>query len=94
MGINGINPEKNAGNYVDPQNWNALIKDPETVVIDTRNAYEVSIGTFKNALNPRTTSFREFPQWLGSQTDLKSKQKVAMFCTGGMRRYIILKVGS
>ncbi|HQV04828.1 MULTISPECIES: rhodanese-related sulfurtransferase [unclassified Novosphingobium] len=76
------------GHYLDPAEWNALIADPETVVIDTRNAYEVAIGTFAGAVDPGTRSFREFPGWFRQHRDEllgQGKRKVAMFCTGGIR---------
>lgn len=85
LGVDGVSPTKQVGEYVSPNDWNALISDPDVVVIDTRNDYEVEIGTFQGALNPETTSFREFPDWLDQQTDLDKKTKVAMFCTGGIR---------
>lgn len=85
MGVEDIDPNALVGTYVEPQDWNALISDPEVVVIDTRNDYEVAIGTFKGALNPQTKSFRELPQWLREQPLLQKKPKVAMFCTGGIR---------
>jgi UPF0176 protein len=85
MGVPGVDPNKEVGTYVDPDEWNALISDPETVVIDTRNDYEVAIGTFKGALNPETVSFREFPDWVKRQEGLHNKPKIAMFCTGGIR---------
>ncbi len=81
----------NAGTYVKPEDWNALISDPDVVLIDTRNDYEVGIGTFKGAVNPKTDTFREFPQWVQEQSveggllDKTKKKKVAMFCTGGIR---------
>lgn len=85
MGIEGVDPNEVVGTYVDPKDWNDLINDPDVVLIDTRNDYEVEIGTFKGAINPDTETFREFPQWLDdNQTRLK-KPKVAMFCTGGIR---------
>ncbi|MEM7429624.1 MAG: rhodanese-related sulfurtransferase, partial [Pseudomonadota bacterium] len=65
--------------------WNELISDPEVVVIDTRNDYEVEIGTFRGAVDPQTASFREFPQWVKDHPGLAAKPKVAMFCTGGIR---------
>ncbi|MBX9644331.1 MAG: rhodanese-related sulfurtransferase [Novosphingobium sp.] len=77
------------GHYVTPQDWNALIADPDVVVIDTRNAYEVAIGTFERAIDPGTRSFREFPEWFRAQRGELLGQgkppKVAMFCTGGIR---------
>jgi UPF0176 protein len=85
MGVEGIDPKHGAGAYVAPSDWNALIADPETIVIDTRNDYEVSIGTFQGAVDPRTKSFREFPQWVASHRDQLEGRKVAMFCTGGIR---------
>lgn len=85
MGVEGIDPQKIVGTYVKPRDWNALISDPEVVVIDTRNHYEYEIGTFKNALDPNTETFREFPQWIAKNLDPKKHKKVAMFCTGGIR---------
>ncbi|MBM4152052.1 MAG: rhodanese-related sulfurtransferase [Kiritimatiellaceae bacterium] len=85
MGVKGINPTQIVGTYVKGDAWNQLISDPETVVIDTRNEYEVAIGTFKHAVNPHTTSFREFPQWAAEHLDKERHKKVAMFCTGGIR---------
>jgi len=85
LGVPGANPNKLAGTYVKPEDWNALIQDPDVVVVDTRNDYEVAIGTFKGALNPNTKSFSELPAWVRSETALRSKPKVAMFCTGGIR---------
>lgn len=85
MGVAGIDPTNLAGTYVKPQQWNALITDPEVITIDTRNDYEYQLGTFKNALNPQTRSFREFPQWVSENLDPHQHKKVAMFCTGGIR---------
>ncbi|WP_306521253.1 rhodanese-related sulfurtransferase [Rheinheimera sp.] len=85
MGVEGINPSHIVGTYVKGEAWNQLISDPDTIVIDTRNDYEVAIGTFKNAVNPNTTSFREFPQWAADNLDKTKHKKVAMFCTGGIR---------
>ena len=83
-----IDPNELAGEYVDPKDWNKLIKDEETIIVDTRNNYEYIIGTFKNSINPKTKKFREFPEWLEKQNfnnhDKKNK-KIAMFCTGGIR---------
>ena len=73
LGIRGINPSKKVGKYVSPQDWNKLISDPETTVIDTRNSYEVDIGTFKNAINPRTETFREFPGYINTHLNPKKK---------------------
>ncbi len=85
MGVDGIDPNEIVGTYVDPGNWNALITDPDVVLIDTRNDYEVEIGTFKGAINPDTQTFREFPDWVEQNKDKLKKPKVAMFCTGGIR---------
>jgi UPF0176 protein len=89
MGLPDIDPRASAGTYVQPQDWNALISDPDTIVIDTRNDYEVAVGTFEGAIDPKTPSFRDFPQWFRSERDrlLGSGKapKVAMFCTGGIR---------
>lgn len=85
MGVEGINPAHIVGTYVKGDDWNQLISDPDTIVIDTRNDYEVAIGTFKNAVNPNTTTFREFPQWAAENLDKTKHKKVAMFCTGGIR---------
>ena len=85
MGVEGINPLKSVGTYVKPQDWNALIADPDVTVIDTRNDYEIEIGTFKHAINPHTETFREFPQYVAKNMDPNKHKKVAMFCTGGIR---------
>ena len=89
MGQPGIDPRASAGAYVEPQDWNALIADPDTIVIDTRNDYEVAVGTFAGAIDPQTTSFRDFPAWFRRERErlLASGKpaKVAMFCTGGIR---------
>ena len=85
MGVEGIDPRKTVGTYVKPKDWNALISDPDVLLIDTRNDYEIEIGTFKNAVNPNTESFREFPQYVKDNLDPAKHKKVAMFCTGGIR---------
>lgn len=86
MGVEGIDPNKIVGTYVKPADWNSLISDPDVVVVDTRNDYEVAIGTFKGAVDPKTKSFREFPKWAEDhEADLRKPKKVAMFCTGGIR---------
>lgn len=85
MGVEGINPAHIVGTYVKGDAWNELINDADTLLIDTRNDYEVAIGTFKNAINPNTTSFREFPQWAAENLNQNKHKKVAMFCTGGIR---------
>ena len=89
MGVPGTDPTCLVGAYVKPENWNALISDPDTVVIDTRNDYEVALGTFQGAVDPETESFREFPAWFESfRAELAAQgrtPKIAMFCTGGIR---------
>lgn len=85
LGIPEANPNQQVGVYVDPQDWNHLISDPDVLVIDTRNQYEVNIGTFKGAKNPETHSFRQFPDYVQQQLDPQKHKKVAMFCTGGIR---------
>ena len=85
MGVPGIDPTEQAGQYVKAQDWNALINDPEILLIDTRNDYEVDVGTFKGALHPRTTTFRECPEYVKNNIDPQQKPRVAMFCTGGIR---------
>ena len=83
MGVEGVDPRKVVGTYVKPKDWNALISDPDVVLIDTRNDYEFQIGTFENAVNPKTDTFREFPQYVKENLDPEKNKKVAMFCTGG-----------
>jgi len=85
LGIPELDPTRDAGTYVKPQDWNALISDPDVVVIDTRNDYEVAIGTFEGALDLGTKKFREFPERIANEDSLKAKPRVAMFCTGGIR---------
>lgn len=85
MGVEGIDPKQVVGTYVDPKDWNDLISDPEVVLVDTRNDYEYQVGTFKNAINPNTETFREFPQYVKENLDPEKHKKVAMFCTGGIR---------
>ena len=85
MGLPEINPNEKVGEYVAPEDWNALIADPNLILIDTRNDYEVAIGTFENAINPNTTTFREFPDYVSQALDPQKHKKVAMFCTGGIR---------
>ena len=84
LGVDGIDPA-NAGTLVEPADWNRLIDDPEVLVIDTRNDYEVEIGSFAGAVNPETASFREFPAWAERELDPARHKKIAMFCTGGIR---------
>lgn len=85
MGVEGIDPKRVVGTYVSPKDWNKLISDPEVVLVDTRNDYEFKVGTFKNAINPNTESFREFPGFVKAHLDPEKHKKVAMFCTGGIR---------
>ncbi|UTW13735.1 oxygen-dependent tRNA uridine(34) hydroxylase TrhO [Marinobacterium rhizophilum] len=85
MGVEGIDPRQVVGTYVKPQDWNSLIADPDVVVVDTRNDYEVQIGTFARAVNPQTKTFREFPAFVKQNLDPARHPKVAMFCTGGIR---------
>jgi len=85
MGVEGIDPKQVVGTYVQPSEWNALISDPDVILVDTRNDYEVAIGTFKNAVDPKTKTFREFPAWAKQHLDRSRHKKVAMFCTGGIR---------
>lgn len=85
LGVPGINPNKKVGTYVAPEDWNALISDPDVVLIDTRNGYECDIGTFKGAIDPKTKTFREFPAYVDKNFNPAKHKKVAMFCTGGIR---------
>lgn len=85
MGVDSIDPKRLVGRYVEPADWNDLISDPEVTVIDTRNSYEIGIGTFKGAIDPKTETFREFPDYVKDNLDPKNNKKVAMFCTGGIR---------
>ncbi len=85
LGVAGVSPTNKVGTYVKPEDWNALISDPEVFLIDTRNDYEVDIGTFKGAIDPKTTTFREFPNYIAQHFDKTKHKKVAMFCTGGIR---------
>ena len=85
MGVPDIDPQEIVGTYVDPSEWNELISDPDVTVIDTRNEYEVNIGTFDGAINPHTETFREFPAYVEETLNPEKHKKVAMFCTGGIR---------
>jgi UPF0176 protein len=89
MGEPDIDPLEDVGHYVDPADWNALIADPGTIVIDTRNDYEVAVGSFAGALDPKTRSFRDFPAWFREHRDELvgdgPPPRIAMFCTGGIR---------
>lgn len=85
MGVEGIDPTHVVGTYLSPEEWNRVISDPETLVIDTRNDYEFDVGTFAGAVNPNTRTFREFPDYVRRQLDPSRHKRVAMFCTGGIR---------
>jgi len=85
MGEPDLDPATGAGTYVSAADWNALIADPDTIVIDTRNDYETAIGVFRGAVDPKTKTFREFPDWVRNNPGLHNKPKVAMYCTGGIR---------
>ena len=85
LGVSNIDPLASVGTYVAPQDWNALISDPNVVLIDTRNNYEYEIGSFKGAINPSTETFREFPTYTKNNLEQYRGKKVAMFCTGGIR---------
>lgn len=86
MGVLDIDPTTMAGNYVKPEEWNSLLDDPNVIVVDVRNDFEITVGTFKGALNPQTKSFTELPEWVQQESEqLRQKSKVAMFCTGGIR---------
>jgi UPF0176 protein len=85
LGVQGIDPNRVVGTYVEPKDWNALISDPDVVLIDTRNQYEVDVGTFKGAVSPVTETFRQFPDYVKEHLDPQKNKKVAMFCTGGIR---------
>ncbi|MEL0314335.1 MAG: rhodanese-related sulfurtransferase [Halieaceae bacterium] len=85
MGVDNIDPNDIVGTYVEPEDWNALISDPEVLVLDTRNDYEVEIGSFEHAVNPKTASFRELPDYVAEHLNPTVHKKVAMFCTGGIR---------
>jgi len=85
MGVQDIDPNEIVGTYVDAEDWNELISRPDVLLLDTRNKYEVEIGTFDGAVNPETDSFREFPEYVARHLDPGNHKKVAMFCTGGIR---------
>lgn len=85
LAVDGIDPNREVGRYVEPQDWNALISDPDVVLVDTRNDYEVAIGTFEGAIDPDTQKFTEFPDYVSRNLDPGKHKKVAMFCTGGIR---------
>jgi UPF0176 protein len=85
LGLPEIDPSQQVGTYVSPQEWNALIIDPEVLVIDTRNEFEVRVGTFPGAMDPQIKSFRQFPDYVRDRLDPDRHTKIAMFCTGGIR---------
>ena len=85
LGVSGIDPNARVGTYVKPEDWNALISDPDVVLVDTRNDYEFDIGTFKKAINPDIQNFRDFPAYVQQNLSPEKHKKVAMFCTGGIR---------
>lgn len=85
MGVTNVDPLQSAGVYLSPEEWHEFIQDPEVILIDTRNDYEYDLGTFKNAINPNTENFREFPEYVQNQLSDKKDKKIAMFCTGGIR---------
>ena len=85
MKVPGVDPLANVGTYVAPKDWNDLITDPGTIVIDARNEFEVQMGTFEGAINPGTVSFSDLPKWLEDHRAKLEDKKVAMFCTGGIR---------
>ena len=85
MGVPGTDPNKIVGTYVEPEDWNALISQPDVITIDTRNDYEVRIGRFKGAVDPQTMAFREFPDWFRRFKATRPNARIAMYCTGGIR---------
>ncbi len=85
LGAQDVDPLAHPGTYLSPEEWHALIQDPDVVLIDTRNDYEYELGTFKNAINPVTENFREFPEYVEQNLSDKKDKKIAMFCTGGIR---------
>ena len=85
LGVEGIDPLQMTGERVSPETWNTLINNPDVLVVDTRNDYEYGLGTFKNAINPNTENFRDFPEYVKNNLLDKKDKKIAMFCTGGIR---------
>jgi UPF0176 protein len=85
LGVPYIDPLKQTGIRVKPSDWNALIADPDVILLDTRNDYEVELGTFQRAINPKTENFRDFPEYVATHLQDKKDKKIAMFCTGGIR---------
>ena len=85
MGVENIDPRASAGAYVEPEQWNDLLDDPEVLVVDTRNEYEIKVGRFENSINPHTRNFREFPAFAKARLNPGKQKKIAMYCTGGIR---------
>ena len=85
LGVDGIDPNTMAGIHVEPEDWNALLEEPDVLLVDTRNEYEHEVGTFENAVNPQTATFREFPEFVRNHLDPAKHRRIAMFCTGGIR---------
>ena len=85
MGVDEIDPSQSAGTYVEPKDWNALLDEPDVLVVDTRNEYEIKVGRFEKSTNPQTTNFREFPVFAKQHLHPEKHQKIAMYCTGGIR---------
>lgn len=85
LGQPDADPSHQVGTYVNPQDWNQLLQDPDVTVVDTRNAYEVAIGSFQGAINPQTDAFRQLPDYVATHLDPAKHKKIAMFCTGGIR---------
>ena len=88
IGVSGVDPNRQAGAYVNPADWNALIAEPDVLLIDTRNDYEVALGTFEGAADPGTSSFGEFPKFVSANLDPARHPRIAMFCTGGILKYL------
>jgi UPF0176 protein len=85
LGVPSVDPNQRVGTYVKPQDWNRLISEPDVLLVDTRNDYEVEIGTFQGAIDPHTHSFTQFPEYVTTHLDPQQHKKVALFCTGGIR---------
>ncbi|MEP7235029.1 MAG: rhodanese-related sulfurtransferase, partial [Ignavibacteriota bacterium] len=85
LGVPQVDPLRKVGTYVPPEEWNELISDPDVIIVDTRNNFEVELGTFKGAIDPKTKAFREFPKFVEEHLASKKHTKIAMFCTGGIR---------
>ena len=85
LGVDGVDPRDQVGEYDEPEAWNRLLENPEVLVIDTRNDYEVKLGTFRNAVSPETETFREFPDYVERTLKGQEDRPIAMFCTGGIR---------